>query len=95
MITLIVLVKLGETQKLEGSATLDHAQIQRYRHQQKQKLWATLRITVSSRIPSYQTLYVTFLSTLFLSGWYLKLPVKLCVLEAPPLIYPFANEAMR
>ena len=25
---------------------------------------------------------VTFLSTLFLSSWYLKLPMKLCVLEA-------------
>ena len=32
--------------------------------------------------------FVTCLCTLFLSSWYLKLPVK-------PLICPLANEAMR
>ena len=47
--------------EIRRSATLDHAQIQLYRYQQKQKLWATLRITVSSsRIPSNQTLYGNF-----------------------------------
>ena len=46
--------------EIRRSATLDHAQIQLYRYQQKQKLWATLRITVSSRIPSHQTLYGNF-----------------------------------
>ena len=39
------------------------------------------------------------LSTPFLSSWYLKLPVKLCVLEASPLIChpppPLANEIVR
>ena len=47
--------------EIRRNATLDHAQIQLYRYQQKQKLWATLRITVSSsRIPSNQTLYGNF-----------------------------------
>ena len=46
--------------EIRRSATLDHAQIQLYGYQQKQKLWATLRITVSSRIPSHQTLYGNF-----------------------------------
>ena len=46
--------------EVRRNATLDHAQIQLYRYQQKQKLWATLRITVSSRIPSNQTLYGNF-----------------------------------
>ena len=38
--------------------------------------------------------YVCNFLTLFLSNWYLKLPVKLCVLEASPLIFLLANEAM-
>ena len=38
---------------------------------------------------------VACLSTLFLSSWYLNFPVKLCVLEASPLICPLANEGMR
>ena len=48
IISLIVLIKLGENPEIMRSATLDHAQIQQYRYQQKQKLWATLRITLSS-----------------------------------------------
>ena len=38
--------------------------------------------------------YVCNFLTLFLSNWYLTLPVKLCVLEASPLIFLLANEAM-
>ena len=37
---------------------------------------------------------VTCLSTLFFTSWYLKLSMKLCVLEASPPICPLANEAM-
>ena len=38
--------------------------------------------------------YVCNFLTLFLSNWYLTLPVKLCVLEASPLIFLLANEAI-
>ena len=34
-------------------------------------------------------------SSLLLSSWFLKLPVKLCVLEASRLTCPLANETMR
>ena len=89
MLTSIVLVltqKLGEAQ---------HSIRHKFNntHTNKSKIKNNCKALGFQVIKPYS---VTFLSTLFLSSLYLKLPQKpLCVLEASPLICPFAKETLR